>query len=534
MKGMVSAGHELTASTGVEILKAGGNAFDAAVAACFTAFVCESVLTSPGGGGFFMARTSDGGTTLYDFFTEVPGRGAGLEKDGVNFHSVRIHFVDSWQELHIGQGSAAVPGCMAGLAEVHRRHCTMPLGDLLAQAVGHAKDGVRLSRYQADFNRILAPMLTVSEESRAVYAPGGRFLEEGDTIKNPAMADAFDYLAREGLERFYDGDIGKMVIEGFGRSGYITERDLLEYSVERRDPLAVAYRGNTIFTNPPPSAGGCLVAFALKLIEAYDLRPMGFGSRHALVLLGEVMRVVGEARREDFNRRIYEPGMATEFLSPERVALYGERLALLERGMEPASPEGMEAAAAGGPVETGSTTHISVMDGQGAAASVTTTTGIGCGHMIPGTGIMMNNMLGEEDVNPIGFHAQPPGVRMSSMMAPTVVARDGRPVIVTGTGGSKRIRDALLQVLVNLIDHGLDVDEAVNLPRVHLDDRGVMHVEEGFDAAALASLEGSGARLKRWDTRHMFFGGVHTVVASDGGFAGAGDRRRGGATYEWG
>lgn len=539
MKGVVSAGHELTARTGVDILREGGNAFDAALAACFTAFVCESVLTSPAGGGFFMARTPEGTSILYDFFTAVPGKGVGLEKEA-SFYSVKIHFVDAWQELNVGEGSAAMPGCMAGLGEVYRRHCTLPLKELMAPAIEYATRGVRLTAYQAYFNSILAPMLKVSEGSRDIYAPAGEFLKEGDILKNPAMADAFDYLAREGLDRFYDGEIGKKIVEGFRERGFITERDLREYRVEVREPLRMPYRGHTIFTNPPPSSGGCLIAFALKLLEAYDLRSMGYGSLHSIKLLSEVMRVTNEARREDFNLRIYEPGMASEFLSPERVALYAERLALLEEGVEPSSLEEIEesirwpegARGPGGSPKTGSTTQISVIDKDGAAASLTTTAGIGCGVMIPGTGIMMNNMLGEEDVNPRGFHAQPPGVRMSSMMAPTIVVRDGKPVIVTGSGGSKRIRSAILQLLVNLIDHGLDVFEAINSPRVHLDEEGVLNAEEGFGLEVLNSLEDSGMKLRKWTTKHMFFGGAHTVVAADGGFTGAGDERRGGASYE--
>ncbi len=286
MKGIVAAGHELTARAGVEMLSSGGNAFDAAVAASFASFICESALTSPAGGGFFMAhpRGAGGGgdaVRLYDFFTDVPGmhrmpgrggtEGKGAGKEEINFFSVSINFAGTLQSLHIGEGSAAVPGTVAGLNEVYKNHCTLPLKTLLAPAIRYARHGVELNACQASFNDILSPMLDASEESRVVYAPGGRFLERGDTIVNTAMADTFEHLAIEGLERFYDGDIASSIIEGFGEKGLITAEDLLAYRVKERRPLTLGYRGRRIFTNPPPSSGGCLIAFALKLLEAFDM-----------------------------------------------------------------------------------------------------------------------------------------------------------------------------------------------------------------------------------------------------------------------
>lgn len=524
MKGVVAAGHDLTAEAGAEVLRAGGNAFDAAVAACFASFVAEPILTSPAGGGFMMARTPDGTTRLYDFFTDVPGRGVGLDKPGVDFFSVFIDFAGTLQELQIGRGSAAVPGCVAGLAEVYRNHCTMPLAELLGPAIGYAREGVRLNSYQAYFNHLLEPMLTCSDEASGIYAPGGRFLGEGEVLRNPAMADTFEHMAGAGLEDFYRGDVAARILEGFGEAGYITGEDLEGYRVVTREPLKVDYRGRTIYTNPPPSSGGCLVAFALKLIEGYDMGAMGHNTVDSLKLMSEAMRVTNEARRNDFNRRVYEPGMAGEFLSPTRVEMYSRYLDIIEKGPGPERVNHLR-----GPDSTGNTTQVSVVDGAGNAASLTTTTGIGCGVMIPGTGIMMNNMLGEEDVNPLGFHAQAPGSRMSSMMAPTIVVKGDAPEVVLGSGGSKRIRSAILQVLVNLIDFGLGVDTAVNSPRIHYDLEGTLNYEHGVDPRVAAGLTEAGLKTRKWDTMHMFFGGVHTVVATDRGLTCAGDTRRGGA-----
>ncbi len=506
-RGVVAAGHELTARAGCEMLEAGGNAFDAAVAACFASFVCESALTSPGGGGFFMAHTEEGSTVLYDFFTDVPGKG-----EDMRFFPVDISFTGTFQKLFIGEGSVAVPGTMAGLKEVHQRHCTLPLDLLLSPAVRHAREGVRLNHHQARIIEVLSPMLTISEEGRKVYAPGGRLLREGDTIFNRDLAATLELLSREGLDAFYAGDFAESMVRTFGPPrGLITREDLASYAVERRRPLVFAYRGREIHTNPPPSSGGSLVAFSLKLIEAYDIKGLGHNTAAGLRLLYEVMRVTNLARREGFDGKVRDTKEAEGFLSEVNVSRYRERI--------------------GGPFEMveekwrGNTTHISVVDERGNAASVTTSLGIGCGYMLPGTGVMMNNMLGEEDLNPMGFHAQKAGTRLSSMMSPTIVMNQGRPEIVLGTGGSKRIRSAILQVILNLLDHGLDVCDAVNSPRVHWDGE-VLQVEEGIGAEELGPLRDAGIEVNRWNEKHMYFGGANVVFRDRG----AGDVRRGGVS----
>ena len=514
MKGVISAGHELTAKAGVEMLERGGNAFDAALAASFTSFVCEPALTSPGGGGFLMAHTGggrrggDGGETiLYDFFADVPGRGKKRGLEGINFFSVNIYFAEAAQELYIGEGSAAVPGCIAGLEEVHRRHCRLELRDIMAPAIGHARRGVKVNSRQAYFNRILSPMLTASGESRRIYEPEGRPLEEGETLINRPLADALEYLSSKGLRRFYDGELARRILDGFGKRGLITEEDLRSYRVAVRRPLEVDYRGRKIFTNPPPSSGGALIAFSLKILEAFDLSGLGLNSHPYLKLLLDTMKVTNEARQRDFDRMVYNADMISTFLSEERIRSYRQRVA---------------------PPGAGSTTHISVVDGEGNAASITTSTGIGCGFMIPGTGIMMNNMLGEEDLNPRGFHKQPPGTRLSSMMAPTIVMRNEVPEIVLGSGGSKRIRNAILQVILNIIDHRMDVAGAVDAPRVHWDG-ACLQVEPGMEEAEVDGLKRDDIPVKVWKEKHMYFGGVNTVfVAPDGEIRGRGDPRRGG------
>ena len=280
----------------------------------------------------------------------------------------------------------------------------------------------------------------------------------------------------------------------------------------RRRPVRAAFRGNEFVSNPPPSSGGVLIGYGLRLFDALG-RTCGAGSAEAVVRLVEVMREQGRARDGSFANDLHRGGLAKRLYSEESVRAALKRV---RAGTEAAA----ETAARG-------TTHISVVDAEGNAASLTASTGSGSGVIVPGTGIHLNNMLGEHDLNPAGAEARP-GSRLTSMMAPSLVVRLGRPRLVVGSAGSVRLRGAILQTVVNVIDHGLSVEEAITAPRVHLDEPHV-HCEGGADPAELDRLEERGYRVVRWRRRNLYFGGVSAVeVAPDGSLAAAGDPRRGG------
>jgi gamma-glutamyltranspeptidase/glutathione hydrolase len=259
------------------------------------------------------------------------------------------------------------------------------------------------------------------------------------------------------------------------------------------------------------------VAFALKLIEDCDLRALGADSPAVVGLLYEMMRGTDAARAGHFDATVSNAKEAEAFLTEETVRLFRGEIEKI-----------LATAGTGLSDGPGSTTHISVMDELGNAASITTSSGIGSGFFLPDMGVLMNSMLGEEDVNPKGFHKQPCGERMSSMMAPTIVMKDGRADITLGTGGSNRIRNVLVQVILNIIVHGLSVRDGVGKARLHFDGT-VLQAEPGVSEEALEDLRKMGVKVNLWDTRHMYFGGAHVVMnRGDGGFTGAGDKRRGG------
>jgi gamma-glutamyltranspeptidase/glutathione hydrolase len=368
------------------------------------------------------------------------------------------------------------------------RFGTVPLSDLTAPAVAMARDGVPVNSEQAYVYEILAPIYSSTPECSAQFMPEGRVPREGDVLRDPEMADTLERLGAEGAAPFYTGDIGAAVSDCVCRlGGTLTREDLAAYEAVPREPVRVRYHGREVLTNPPPSAGGTLLAYALALLQGSS------GPPDPVKLVDAMERAQAE-RTPEFLTGLGEPGFLDRFMAGR----------------------------------LGSTTHISVIDGDGWACSVTCTNGEGSGVLVPGTGVHVNNMMGEQDLSPLGFFTHPPGRRLPSMMAPTVVlGRDGAPELALGSAGSNRIRSALLQVIVNVLDRGMEAAEAVDAPRLHFED-GLVYAEPGIDAAAL---EASGRTLAWFRSRNLFFGGCQAVERepATGALLGAGDPRRGGA-----
>jgi gamma-glutamyltranspeptidase / glutathione hydrolase len=482
---VVAAGHPQTAAAGAEILRAGGNATDAGIAAMLASFAAEPLLTGLGAGGYMLVVAPAGEAVLLDFFVEAPGRGAGALRR-VELVPVAVDFGDAVQLFNVGPASCGVYGTPAGACAAAERFASIPLSDLAAPAAAIAREGAEVNAVQAYLFEILADIVTSTPEAAALYCPEGRLPREGERFVNAELGDALERLGREGAAPFYTGDVAAAV------AGWVTERggtlsreDLAVYEAVARDPVRVSYRGREVLTNPPPSAGGILIAYALAVLGR---RPGPPSAAHIV----EAMERANAERTPSFLEGLAEPGFAERFLA----------------------------------FRLGSTTHISVLDAEGGACSVTCTNGEGSGMLVPGTGVHVNNILGEEDLNPLGFHRHPPGRRLPSMMAPTVVMRDGEVEMVLGSAGSNRIRSAILQTVVGAVDHGLAAGPAVEAPRLHFEE-GVVWAEPGVDTAGI---ESAGRDVRRFRAPNLFFGGVQAVERdrATGAFSGGGDPRRGG------
>lgn len=484
-RGVVAAGHPVSARAGADVLRAGGNAVDAALGALLASFACEPLLTGLGAGGHMLVVPPGGEAVLLDFFVEAPGRGADGERRA-ELVPVEVSFGDAVQTFNVGAASVGAYGMAAGIEAAAERFGTVPLADLAAPAAGLARAGVALNGQQAYVVEILDGIVRSTAECGAIYAPGGRLLREGGVVRQPDLADALERLGADGAEPFYTGEVAAAVVEWLEpRGGMLTRADLAAYEVVAREPVRVSYRGREVLTNPPPSAGGTLIAYALALLD----REPGPPSPERLV---GVMEAAQAERTPEFLEGLATPGYGEAFLA--------SRL--------------------------GSTTHVSVIDAGGWACSVTCSNGEGSGIVVPGTGIHLNNMMGEHDLSPLGFHTHPPGRRMPSMMAPTVVLRGGEPELVLGSAGSNRIRSAIVQVISAVVDRGLAAGPAVDAPRLHVED-GVVYAEPGVD---LSGLEPERA-VARFRARNLFFGGAQAVEreAGTGRLSGGGDPRRGGA-----
>ena len=437
MRGAIAAGHPLTAATGAAVLEAGGNAVDACVAAAFMSWVCESMLTGPGGGGFMLVHHG-AGTVVFDAFVAVPRTVVESE-----LFALAVDFDgDTQQVFHTGPGAVGVPGTALGLEAAHRRFGSLDWAALAAPAVAAAREGVELTPAQGYLHRILDGLLRHSPEGDSMY--GGRLLRAGERLVLGDLAATIERIALAGARVLYEGEFAQAIASHVP----VSVDDLAAYEVIERDPVSVAYRGCEFRSNPPPSSGGRLIALGLEALgDDYDIV-------HAM-----------------------------EVMDAARVPAVG------------------------------GTTHISVVDARGDAASLSCSLGSGSGVVVPGTGIQLNNMLGEADLK----GSARPGERLTSMMAPSVVLDGGRPRLVVGSAGSERLRGAILQVVANVIGRGMGVEEAVDAPRVHLD-AGVVYAEPGLDGDV------------RFGRRNLYFGGVSAVeLRADGGLAAAGDPRRGGA-----
>lgn len=499
-RSVVATGHSLVSRAAAVILGEGGNAFDAAVAAGFASAVVEPCLTSLGGGGFLLAKT-DGrrlpaAEVFFDFFVDTPGRGRHNIPEP-HFFPVTVAFGGSDQDFNIGLGSVAVPGTLKGLLHVHDRLGYMDLCDVLRPAVELAR-GHEINDFQSVFMQLLRPILTQSTTGKQLYAPEGRLPAQGDILVNEELAAFLEYLPHDHGQSFYRGETADAIIRDMHQGeGLLTLDDLAAYTVIERKPLRIPYNGYTLLTSPPPSFGGTLIALSLAL-HAQEEDVYGFGSVPYLLRTTAIMQQVERLREQGW----VTPAQLSRFIDSPELQQAAACVRLFSRG----------------------TTHVSIADREGNVASMTCSNGEGSGYFAPNTGIMLNNMMGEDDLHPDGFHASPPGERVGSMMSPSVLLDDdGQVRLVIGSGGSKRIRTAIIQVLSQIVDLGRGLQEAVDAPRLYWDGE-LLQVEPGFSEEVLATVSRK-VPMNAWERKSVYFGGVHAVVPGE---TGAGDPRRGG------
>lgn len=522
LKGAVAAGDKHTVEAALEVLEAGGNAVDAVIGAACASYVCEAPLCSPLGGAVMLVEL-DGEVRALDGFARMPGLGAAKPTPrDLEFFDVEVDFGATTQAFHIGSGSTALPLALPMLVGVQQRWGRLPLSSVVAPAVRLGNDGYEVGDQVAFIFELLRPIVTRTEGMRRIYfGPDGELARAGVVLRNSDLAALLHSLGqrpRPVLRDIYQA-LAKQC--GRGAGGLITQADIepaLDFAqdVSSQTPLCVQHGDVSGFTMPAPSVGGALIALGLQLLEGVGAESF-LSAEHLLKLVQvqeQLLSVRGSSER--FDEQLAEPDFVAQLLSATHVRELRARTAAPQ-------PDN----------HLGSTTHISVCDADGNVVALTQSNGEGSGHVLTGTGMQLNNLLGEEDINPRGFHVDAPGHRLATMMAPTILL-GSEERLALGSGGSNRLRNAILAVACHRLEHRVPLTEAVSAPRLHVD------VKEGafslaYEAPDLpAAAEGAlharfGDNVARFGARNMFFGGVHVVAAHvNGHLDGVGDSRRGG------
>ncbi|MBP2297526.1 gamma-glutamyltransferase [Azospirillum picis] len=522
--GMVASEHRLATEIGVDILKRGGNAVDAAVAVGFALAVVLPNAGNVGGGGFMIVHDAKSGKDVaIDFREMAPAkafRDMYLDEQGKVVPDRSLY-------THLAVG---IPGTVAGLAHALEKYGTMPLADVLAPAIRLARDGHTVTPQLAGLLEVERDHLAKWDATKAIFFKDGRPLTAGETLANPDLANSLEMIAQQGPKAFYEGPIAdRIAAEMAQHGGYLTKEDLKAYKVVEREPVAGSYRGYTVKSMPPPSSGGTHIIQMLNILERWPLKDYGPDSAQAIHLMAEAMKLAYADRSEylgdpDFTK-VPVKGLTSRKYADELAARIDPEKATPAAAIKPGNPA---------PYESDQTTHFSVADAQGNVVSTTYTLNLnfGSGIVAAGTGILLNNEMDDFSAKPgvpnafglIGgdANAVQPYKRPLSSMSPTIVLKDGKPWLVTGSPGGSRIITTTMETVVDHIDFGMNPAEAAALPRVHHQwTPDELRVEKGLSPDTVRLLERMGHKVSVKAT----MGRTQTIQMTDEGMSGYSDPR---------
>ena len=520
---MVIAQEPIAADVGLAVLETGGNAIDAAVAVGFALEVTYPFAGNIGGGGFLLARFADGRTTFIDFREAAPAaasRNMYLDAAG----SVTRDSIEGWR-------ASGVPGTVRGFELAHRLYGQRPWADLVAPSVRLAREGFTISWPLAESLRNSAKLLGKFDESDRIFLRNGKPYEPGELMMQPELAATLDRI-RGNAADFYEGETARRLAAEMKRhAGLITLEDLQKYKAIERKPLTGTYKGYEVITSPPPSSGGIGIHQMLGMLEGSGYEKGGAGSAYTLHYLAEVMRRYYADRSEFLGDPDYYHVPVAGLLSPtyirvRRASIDTEHVTPSDK-VGPGRPSG---------AEHSDTTHYSIVDAEGNAVAVTYTlnNGYGSGVSVPGLGFLLNDEMDDFAAKPgspnmFGLvqgesNAIQPGKRPLSSMTPTILVRGGKPYLVLGAPGGSHIISAVLQVILNVVDFGMNVQDAVDAPRIHHQwkpDR--LEFERGISPDTLALLKSRGHTID--EGRPLVLARVEAILVGDGWLDGGSDGR---------
>jgi gamma-glutamyltranspeptidase/glutathione hydrolase len=523
--GMVVSAHPQSSHIGVRILQKGGNAIDAAVATEFALAVCFPEAGNIGGGGFMLIRTNDGKTEVIDYREKAPS------------HATRDMYLDKSGNVTEGLStdthlSSGIPGTVDGLISAHAKYGILPFNEVIQPAIDLAEKGFRLTAGQAaDLNSNRNIFI-----ERNFFRPSfvkDSLWKEGDILIQSSLAETLKRIRDKGRNGFYSGTTARLLIKEMKRgNGIITEQDLMEYRSVVREPLTADYKGYKIITVPPPSSGGIILIQLLKMTDPYPITEWGFNSPRTIHLIVEAERRAFADRSQymgdpEFVKVPVDQLVNKNYLH-NRLKNFDEKKASSSQEINPGSPEGFVSE---------ETTHYSVVDARGNAVSVTTTLNNTFGNsiVVDSAGFLLNDQMDDFSVKPgyanmyglVGGEANSvqPGKRMLSSMTPTIVEKDGKLLLVLGSPGGSTIPTTVFQVVVNVLDFGMNIGQAVDARRFHhqwLPD-WISYEKNGIDSLTLEKLKGMGHQLKGRSS----LGSINAIMMLPGGKKAGGADKRG-------
>jgi gamma-glutamyltranspeptidase/glutathione hydrolase len=510
-RGMVVTNHPLASSAGAEMLAAGGNAVDAAIACLFALTVVEPMMVGVAGGGTAHIRLADGSHRVLDAMSTVPlAARPGMYRPVPGGGPDNYDVLD--RENVVGPKSVAAPGALRGWCEALARFGTMSLDDVMQPAIRLASRGFAITPYLSACISEAAADLGADPAAAAVYMPGGSPLAPGARLVNGDYAESLRLIALEGQGALHGGPLGAALAARIAKGGGLVGMDdLLGYKVMERLPIRGTYRGWEIVGPPPPAASGVHIVQMLNILEGYDVAAMGFGSTELVHILAEVLKIAFADRAEatadpDFVAVPVEQLISKDYAAERRALIDPNAARQWSAGVSsPASPH---------------TTHVTVADGDGNVVASTQTINslFGARFMVPGTGMIPNNYMNNFDPRPGRALSIAPGKRVTTSMSPMMALRDGQVVYALGLPGGKRIFPSAMQALVNLIDHGMSLQEAVEAPRIWTEGNA-LEVEDSFPETVLRRLRERGHRVQMLP--HVA-GGMNAIqFHADGSMTGA-------------
>jgi len=505
-RGMVVSNHPLASAAGAEMLAAGGNAIDATIATLFTLTVVEPMMVGIIGGGMAHIRTADGNHRLIDGQSTVP---AMVRPDTYRSRPGSAHDVFDTvdDENLIGPKAVAVPGSLKAWCETLRRFGTMPLADVMQPAIKHAARGYRATPYLHECISDSAKEMLKDKPVAAIYLPDGEPLKPGERVVQAEYAETLTYISKHGEDALYHGPLGDILVAYMEKhGGFIRKQDLTSYETVERLPIRCDYRGWEILGPPPPAASGVHITQMLNILEGFDVGALGFGTAETVHLIAEVLKIA-------FADRAAASG------DPDYVKVPVERLTSKDYARERRAALDVNRARKWGAgvaqLESANTTHMTAADCFGNVVATTQTINnlFGAKFLIPGLGAIPNNYLNLFDPRPGHALSLAPGKRVTTSMSPMMALFDGKLIYALGLPGGKRIFPSAMQALINLIDHGMSLQEAVEAPRVWTEGHA-LEVEKAIPEAVRVKLRALGHRVVEMAT---VAGGMNAIQFHDDG-----------------